>query len=472
MAARRPRRRRPLALRARAALPWLLAAAGVFAFQLPFFDRWFSFMDEGHILQYADLIANGGELYRDATVYPLPGAFWLLAAAFQVFEPSILLARWIVVIEYTLFTLLVLAWLRRLVSPPWLVIAYGLLLLYRIWSFPHWHMYSYSTTALLVLLGALLLLLRFFESGRRGWLALSGLAFGLGVLCKQDYGAAALLAVCIALPVYARKSARREALLPLIGVFLAPAALVGAAAGLHFLREGLLGDVLRLTVLNHFVGIASYEYPAFPDLFPLFGQDPALRDVRGRAQYMPALLFTADWRAMRESWLYQETAVYDFVMKIYYYGPYALVLAGGVRLRAAARGARRARATRRLSGRAPARRLRGRARPARDVQSAAGLRASDRALLAAAGARPGPRAAACSPDGRAATAFAAVALLLAGRRLRSLQRAPRRALHRALLGADRERARGCPRAARRSAGCSRTSSTTCARTRRRARPSR
>jgi len=35
-------------------------------FQLPFFDRWFSFMDEGHLLLYADLIARGGELDRDA----------------------------------------------------------------------------------------------------------------------------------------------------------------------------------------------------------------------------------------------------------------------------------------------------------------------------------------------------------------------------------------------------------------------
>ncbi len=235
-------------------------------------------------------------------------------------------------IEYTLFTLLVLAWLRRLVSPAWLVIAYGLLLLYRIWSFPHWHMYSYSTTALLLLLGALLLLLRFFESDERRWLALSGLLFGLGVLCKQDYGAAALLAVCIALPFHARRGERRQPLLPLFAAFLAPAALVGAAVGVHFWRMGLLGDVLQLTVLNHFVGIASYEYPAFPDLFPIFGQDPVLRDVRGRAQYMPAMLFTADWRAMRESWLYQQTALYDVVMKIYYYGPYALVLAGGVRL--------------------------------------------------------------------------------------------------------------------------------------------
>ena len=107
----------------------------------------------------------------------------------------------------------------------------------------------------------------------------------------------------------------REALLPLLVAFLSPAALVGAAAGLHFWRVGLLGDVLQLTVLNHFIGIANYEYPAFPNLLPLFGQDPALRDVSGRGQYMPALLFTADWEAVRESWLYQDTALYDVVLK-------------------------------------------------------------------------------------------------------------------------------------------------------------
>jgi len=315
-----------------APLVFALAGAGVFAFQLLFFDRWFSFMDEGHILQYADLIARGGELYRDATVYPLPGAFWLLALVFHFVEPSILVARWIVVIQYTLFVLLVLAWLRRLVSPAWLVIAYVLLLLYRVWSFPHWHMYSYSTTALLLLLGSLLLLLRYFETGRRVSLALAGFVFGLGVLCKQDYGAAALLAVCIALPFHARAGGRREPLLALFATFLAPAALVGAAVGVHFWRMGLLGDVVQLTVLNHFVGIASYDYPAFPGLFPLFGQDPVLRDVRGRAQYMPAMLFTADWRVLRDSWLYQHTALYDVVMKLYYYGPYLLVALGGIRL--------------------------------------------------------------------------------------------------------------------------------------------
>ena len=64
------------------------------AFQLPIFDRWFSHMDEGHVLLFSDLIANGGDLYRDATLYPLPGAFYLLAQFYKLFGPSILLSRW------------------------------------------------------------------------------------------------------------------------------------------------------------------------------------------------------------------------------------------------------------------------------------------------------------------------------------------------------------------------------------------
>ena len=56
------------------------------AVQLPFFDRWFSAMDEGHILYFAELIRRGGQLYRDASVYPLPGAFELLALVFQLYR--------------------------------------------------------------------------------------------------------------------------------------------------------------------------------------------------------------------------------------------------------------------------------------------------------------------------------------------------------------------------------------------------
>jgi len=314
-----------------APLAVILAA---FFYQLPFFDRWFSFMDEGHILLYAKLIAEGGELYRDATVYPLPGAFYLLAWVFRFVEPSNLVARWILVVEFALLVGLVFLLLRRLVSPGWALGGVFVMLLYRIWAFPHWHMYNYSSTALLVQFAALLVLVRFTETDDRRLLPVAGLLFGLGVFCKQDYGAAALLAMGSTLLVYSRTGPpeARRSFWMLGALFIVPAALVGAATALHFLRQGMLGEFIQLTVLNHFVGMSNYEYSKFPSLLPLLEQDPQLRSLVGSPTYMPGILYNADWDALRKSWLYRETAIYDTSLKAYYYAPYLVVLWGAVRL--------------------------------------------------------------------------------------------------------------------------------------------
>jgi hypothetical protein len=310
--------------------PALAVAALVVLFQLPFFRLWFSAMDEGHMLQFSQIVASGGELYRDATLYPLPGAFWLLALVFRIVEPSILVSRWVVMIEFALFC--GLAWLlvRPLLTRAGALSLVGLLLLYRVWAFPHWQIYNYSTTALLVQLGMLVVLMRFFASGDRRVLVLAGFLFGLGVLCKQDYGAAFLLAVSLAFVVYAAHT--RVSFPSLFLSFLAPAAVVGAGAGLYFLRQGILRDVLQLTVLNHFVGMSTFKYVAFPNFWPLFTQDPSLRDRAGLMAYMPAILFTAAWEIVRDHRLFLATFWYDFLMKLFYYGPPVFLLGGGLRL--------------------------------------------------------------------------------------------------------------------------------------------
>jgi hypothetical protein len=302
--------------------------------QLVFFDRWFGVMDEGHMLQFADIVARGGELYRDATIYPLPGAFYALALAFRLFEPSILLSRWIVVLEFSTFVAMLFVWVRKIVPLRWAWGAVVMLLMYRLWTFPHWHAYNYSTTATLVLVASMLALLRYFETGRRPMLGFAGFLFGLGVFCKQDYGAAALLGMGFALAVYARSgpTERRERFGTLIVWFLGPAAVVGAAAGIHFLRQGVLADVIQLTMVTHLIGITAYEYPSFPPLLPFFSQDPTLRTHAGLFDYMPAILWTVDLPAIRESSAYKDTALYDMAIKAFFYGPYALVALGGVRL--------------------------------------------------------------------------------------------------------------------------------------------
>ncbi|MBW2401325.1 MAG: glycosyltransferase family 39 protein, partial [Deltaproteobacteria bacterium] len=313
--------------------PFAVGAVAL-VYQLPFFDRWFSVMDEGHMLQFADLIASGGMIYRDATSYPLPGAFYLLALVFRWFEPSILLSRWVVAIEFALFVPLVFLVIRRLLPLGWSLLAVGVLLLYRAWAFPHWQMYSYSTTAMLVLAASWVALVQFLASEDRRWLALSGLLFGLGVFCKQDYGAAMLLATIGTLVIYAHTgpAATRKPLLQLFATFLLPGAIVGAGAGLHFWLQGQLAFVIQLTVLNHFVGLASYDYQSFPSLLPLFQQDPALRTGTGLYNNFPALISTALGTAAFESTLVKETALYDTALKAFIYLPNLLIPAGALRL--------------------------------------------------------------------------------------------------------------------------------------------
>jgi hypothetical protein len=299
-------------------------------FQLPFFDRWFSAMDEGHMLQYADLVANGGQIYRDATSYPLPGAFYLLAGFFELFEPSIRLARWIVVLEFAAFVSVFFVLLRRLVPTGWAAAGVFLLWLYRIWCFPHWQMYNYSTTTLLLVAGSLLVLVRFMESGAARLLIVSGLLTGLGVFCKQDYGGQALLAQIAVLAVYARSAPAAQGVRfgPLALRFVGASAAVGIAAALYFAYEGILVDVVEMTVLNYFRARASFELSSFPPPWPLFVQDPALRGPEGLAVAAPSILWTADWTAFSRSWLYRKTPIYDTTIRVFLYGPHLLVLFG------------------------------------------------------------------------------------------------------------------------------------------------
>jgi len=314
------------------ALELAVVAGACLALQLPIFDRWLSALDEGHVLWFSDIIARGGDLYGDATLYPLPGAFYALAMVFRVFEPSMLLTRWIVMLESTLFAMLVYLFVRPLLSRSLAFATLALLLLYRVWAFPHWHHYSYSTTALLLLLGATLAMARFFRSGDRRTLGWAGLLFGLGVACKQDYGAGVLLALGGCLVVYARTASARPRLLPLFVWLLAPACAVGLAIGAYFLSQGLLGELIQQTVFNHIGGIQHFDYPTTPGPLPILAQDPALRGPAGLYAHWPGIVMTLDFRELVGSPVYRETALLDTLVKLFYYLPYLLGLVGALRL--------------------------------------------------------------------------------------------------------------------------------------------
>jgi hypothetical protein len=302
--------------------------------QLPFHALWFNFMDEGHMVQFADMVLRGGEFYRDATFYPLPGSFWFLTLVFEIFGPSILVSRWVVMFQFTIFVTLIFLLQRRITSLPYALIGVGCMLLYRVWCFPHWHIYSYSTSSLLMLVAAMLVLVRFFEAGHRRTLAFAGLLFGMGVACKQDYGAAGFVAMLLALCGFAFSGPRasRQSIGALLVWFFVPAGLVGATIGLYYWRVGILDELLRFTVFNHFVGMSSYEYLGFPYFHASFGQDPAFRTKLGLTSYMPGILFTTDWAVVRSHALFTDTVFYDVLLKAYLWGPQLFLTGAWARL--------------------------------------------------------------------------------------------------------------------------------------------
>ena len=177
---------------------WLTLMVAVVAVvvQLPIYDRWLGLLDEGYVLGIADQINVGKVLYRDIVVdAPFPGAFYLLAWWFRLVGTSVVASRLLVMMGFAAYAATTFYVARTVLPRHWALALVSLLLCHRIWAFPHWHMYSYSTLALVLIAGAVVSMMRFIDTPKHWRLALAGLLTGLAVATKQDYGAAALIAM-------------------------------------------------------------------------------------------------------------------------------------------------------------------------------------------------------------------------------------------------------------------------------------
>src|SRR2546428_10144368 len=174
--------------------------------QLHIYDRALSLLDEGYILALADEVNRGKLLYRDVYVdAPLPGAFYLVAAWFRVAGTSIHASRLLAVGLFALFAMLVFRIGRAVMPRAGALGLAALVLCYRMWAFPHWHIVSYSSFAATLLAAAVVLALR---PGSGAALAASGACVGAAILCKQDYGLGVGAALGLLMLAEPRRAAR------------------------------------------------------------------------------------------------------------------------------------------------------------------------------------------------------------------------------------------------------------------------
>ncbi len=294
-------------------------AAAALAVQLPIYDRGFSLLDEGYLLTLAEEIARGKLLYRDVYVdNPLPGAFYLLAAWFHVAGTSIWSSRLLAVGAFTLTTTLLFRAALAVASRAAALAFVGLLLGYRIWAFPHWHIVSYSSLSATFLAAAVVLVLH------RGGLG-AGVCVGAAILCKQDYGVGVGAALGLALLCARPLDLRR------VAGFALGATLVVAPALLYFVAHGAGDALLQQTIIRPLRVAATSRYVGLPPLRPLVHQDETLRASIG--SYFPAVLLTLEerWSAIHAGWLYRETAVWDVVLKVLFYAPFLVWVAAAGR---------------------------------------------------------------------------------------------------------------------------------------------
>jgi len=288
---------------------------GVFALQLPFRLHWVNLTDEGAILQDATDILAGRRMYVDAIHPAFPGVFYLTAAVFAVGGATFDTARTFACLLFAVTTGLAFAIGRWWLRPAGALALVVLFVDYRVWAFPHWHMLSYSSLAVALLVGATALLGRGFASGRVGHYGGAGMIAALAMVTKQDSGVVGTAMLGLAILAAAPEPWRRR--IPAVLWFGAGVTTVFACIVVAIVWEGMLPGLIKHTLVAPLHGLTSFSYQGSPPLWPLFAQDA---ELRARAySYLPSILLEHYWPALLGSRLYRESALPDLAMRLAYH---------------------------------------------------------------------------------------------------------------------------------------------------------
>ncbi|MBW2231209.1 MAG: glycosyltransferase family 39 protein [Deltaproteobacteria bacterium] len=251
---------------------WIYAGLMVvaLAFGLPLIRRAIILSDEGYLLQQSLDLLQGRVIYRDMDAFITPGMWFLLAGVFAIFEPSVLVSRFVALIAYVALCPVVFRIVEAQTSRVWGVAAVASVLLFSVWAFPAWTFAFYSPFSVLFALMALERLLTWQRQGVLRDLWLTGVLLGLSICFKQNYGIFALVGA--ALGYLAMQVEKRR---PLSETVTEIGAVVGGvvAAGLPFLVyllwQGVIPDAWESLVIHpfEFGGRHDIPYPAVTDLW-------------------------------------------------------------------------------------------------------------------------------------------------------------------------------------------------------------
>src|SRR5258706_5509092 len=234
----------------------------VFALQLPFRLHWVNLTDEGGILQDATDILAGRRMYVDAIHPAFPGIFYLTAAAFAVGGATFDTARTLACVIFALTVGIAFRIGRWWLGP---LGALGLVVAfvdYRVWAYPHWHMLSYSSLAIALLLGATLLVGAAFARGGIGTYVAAGMVASLAMVTKQDSGVLGTAGLGLAILTIAPLPLRRRGVAMLY--FGAGAMTVLAIVVVVIGWAGMLPALIAHTIIAPLHRFRTFAYQGSP----------------------------------------------------------------------------------------------------------------------------------------------------------------------------------------------------------------
>lgn len=156
--------------------------------QVPFLDRAISFYDEGSILAIADGLRHGAVMYRDHVTPTAPLTYEVTRVLFDLFGPSLVVARIAQAVVFSLCVVLVYAVLRQFMPLRGALLGALACLPVKTLGFPLWTIVNYSQLAMLFCLAGVLATLLFQRQRGWWWLVAAGSAAGLTVVTKQNLG--------------------------------------------------------------------------------------------------------------------------------------------------------------------------------------------------------------------------------------------------------------------------------------------
>lgn len=315
---------------------WLTFAVFLAAilFQLPIFDRWLALLDEGYLLQIANDLNRGQILYRDVAVdAPFPLAFELLAAWLRLAGTSVFAARVLAVLFFALYAAATYRVSREVLRRSGALAFAGLILCYRLWAFPHWQFYSYSLVSASLALTAAATLAAAIQRRSPVLRIAGGALLGLAICAKQDYGGMISIAFGLLFLLLPWLQGTRPSMVRALGpamqvTFGALLAVLPTIA--RYAWHGALPAMIDQTLFFPFAVMNQFDYTRLPDIFPLFAQDPALRQQIG--SYIPSLPATLWWKECEDclfsgigtGYLYTRTPLIDVTLKLLYWFPLAI----------------------------------------------------------------------------------------------------------------------------------------------------